>query len=304
MSSLLLCLKQSRSFQRFLQHRFAVISVFVIAFFAILALGAPLWLELLGLDSRAQDVMSRYAGSSSEHLLGTDELGRDILARLISGSRISLGVAIFTAIASVIIGFVIGSLAGFFGGWIDSLLMRATDALLMLPLLPVLIVLSSLDFEKIPFVNHFIGGESSSIVKMIMIFVLFSWMQQARIVRGAVLQVKELEFVQAARALGRGNFGILTREIAPHTLSPLMVSATLSVGQSILFEAALSFLGLGVQPPNASWGNMLNNGLEALSVAPQLVILPGLMILFIVMSFNFLGDGLSEALDPKSSKGA
>jgi peptide/nickel transport system permease protein len=292
----------SRSVKRFRQHRFAVVSIFVIFFFMLLAIGAPLWLDLLGLSPSAQNVLNRYGASSGTNIFGTDELGRDILARLIAGSRISLGVAVFTAIASVIIGLVIGSLAGFYGKWVDSLLMRTTDAVLMLPLIPVLIVLSSLDFEKIPLVNQFIGGESSSIVKMIMIFVLFSWMQQARIVRGAVLQIKELEFVQAARALGRKDFGILIKEIAPHTLSPLLVSATLNVGQSILFEAALSFLGLGIQPPNASWGNMLNNGLEALSVAPQLVILPGLMILIVVMSFNFLGDGLSEALDPKSAR--
>jgi peptide/nickel transport system permease protein len=146
------------------------------------------------------------------------------------------------------------------------------------------------------------GGEDSSILKMIIIFIIFSWMTQARLVRGAILSIKEQEFVLAAQTMGMRHSQVILKEILPNILSPVIVSVTLSVGQTILFEAALSFLGLGIQPPNASWGNMLNNALETIYASPSLVVIPGLLILLIVVSFNFLGDGLQDALDPKAIK--
>ncbi len=239
------------------------------------------------------------------HLLGTDELGRDVFIRLIYGTRVSLSVGILVAFAAAFIGLVIGSLAGFYGGILDAALMRFTDSLLSLPLLVVLIVVSAIDLAKL--VEHtplsfFLGNENESMIKMILILCLFSWMQVARLVRGSILSLKEQEFILAAKTLGARDHLIILQHIVPNVIAPLLVAVTLGVGNSILFEAALSFLGLGIQPPTPSWGNMLNNAQEMLQHAPMLAILPGLFILVTVMSFNYIGDGLQDAIDPKAIK--
>ena len=237
---------------------------------------------------------------NSYHLFGTDELGRDVLMRLVYGTQVSMGVGVLVAIVSAFIGLLVGALAGYYGGWVDTILMRTTDALLSLPLLPVLVVIAAIDLQKVPFLNAITKYGNESIIKLVFILCLFSWMVVARLVRGSILSLREREFILAAKTLGATDTTIIIRHMFPNVIAPLLVSVTLGVGESILFEAALSFLGLGIQPPTPSWGNMLFNALELIYKAPFLAIIPGVLILLVVVSFNFLGDGLQDAIDPKS----
>ncbi len=234
------------------------------------------------------------------HLLGTDELGRDVFIRLIYGARISLGIGIAVAFAAAFIGLLIGGFAGYYGGVLDALLMRYTDAMLSLPLLPILIVISAVDLKKIPGVYDIFTESTISIYKMLFVILIFSWMTVARLVRGSVLSLREREFILAARTLGAKDGYILARHVFPNVIAPLLVSVTLGVGQTILFEAALSFLGLGIQQPTPSWGNMLQNAQELINEAPLLAVLPGLMIFVTTISINYIGDGLQDAVDPKA----
>jgi peptide/nickel transport system permease protein len=204
------------------------------------------------------------------------------------------------AIASALFGLLIGSIAGFYGGIIDSILMRITDGLLSLPMIPILILIAAVDLTKLPGLHSLISTSNESILKMIIILCLFSWMTVALLVRGSILSLREQEFVLAARTLGAKDSTIIIRHMFPNVIAPILVSITLGVGESILFEAALSFLGLGIMPPTPSWGNMLNNAQELIYQAPFLAILPGLMIFITTVSFNYLGDGLQDAMDPKA----
>ena len=297
--------EQAKSMSRliwdqFKEHRMAMISVVVIAFFASVAIFADVISWAVGIDPGEQDILNRFAEWDGTHWLGTDEAGRDVFLRLVYGTRISLLVAILSAVTSAFIGVLVGAVAGYFGGKWDTFLMRVTDSLLALPTLPILIILAAVDFGKLPVLNTLLQGEDSSIFKMVLILMAFSWMVQARLVRGAILSVKKREFVLAAKTAGMGTWRIIVSEILPNVLSPVIVAVTLNVGHAILYEAALSFLGLGIQPPTASWGNMLNNAREIIYSAPSLAIIPGLLILMVVMAFNFLGDGLQDALDPKA----
>ncbi|MEZ4742137.1 MAG: ABC transporter permease [Bdellovibrionota bacterium] len=256
-----------------------------------------LW-ELKSQDiSELESLCSRF---TSFHLLGTDELGRDVLMRLVFGTRVSIAFGIMVALASAFLGLLIGSLAGYYGGWIDSLLSRFIDALLSLPSIPLMIIFAAVDISKIPFVGGMLEGENQSVLKLSIVIALFSWMTVARLVRGSILSIKEREFILAAKTLGARDVSIILSHIVPNVISPLLVAVTLNVGNSILSEAALSFLGLGIQPPTPSWGNMLFNAQELIFEAPLLAILPGLLILLTVISFNFVGDGLQNAIDPKS----
>lgn len=284
------------------EHRLAVVSMVIIGFFVAIALGADLIAWLTGLDPNAQDILNRYSSEFGQngHLLGTDEAGRDVFIRLVYGTRISLMVAFTVAISSTVIGITVGAIAGYYGGIVDSILMRLTDSLLALPTIPLLIILASVDHTKIPGLGALISPESASVVKMVIVLVAFSWMTQARLVRGEVLAIREQEYVQAAKTSGMSSLRIILGELLPNVVSPVIVSVTLSIGSSILFEAALSFLGLGIQPPTPSWGNMLNNAQEIVQTAPSLAVIPGVLILLVVISFNFLGDGLQDALDPKA----
>ncbi len=286
--------------EQLLDHRMAVISLIVILGFVGVAVFADVIAWGLNIDPDAQDILSRYAPWSAEHWLGTDEVGRDVLLRLVYGTRISLMVAFLVAIFSSVVGVTVGALAGYFGGVIDNILMRATDSLLALPTLPILIIIASVDHTKIPILRDLVSPENVSIVKMVVVLMMFSWMVQARLVRGEVLAIKEQEYVLAAKTSGMSHFAIIFRELLPNVITPVIVSVTLEIGSSILFEAALSFLGLGIQPPTPSWGNMLNNAQEIIYSSPMLAVIPGLLILIVTMSFNFLGDGLQDALDPKA----
>lgn len=257
--------------------------------------------KLKSLDiPQTKDLIATFKEFGTFHLFGTDELGRDVFIRLVYGTRVSMGVGILAALASALIGLFIGSLAGYYGGIIDTVLMRVTDALLSLPTIPVLIVMAAIDFTKIPVLNFVVSTQNESIFKMVIILCIFSWMTVARLIRGSILSIREREFVLAAKTLGAKDSTIIIRHMFPNVVAPMLVSVTLGVGESILFEAALSFLGLGIMPPTPSWGNMLNNAQELIYQAPFLAILPGVLILMTTISFNFVGDGLQDAIDPKA----
>jgi peptide/nickel transport system permease protein len=348
--------------RRFKKHRMALVSLFVLTCLALLSIFAPAIETWLGVSYRNATLTGANLPSQWPHILGTNELGQDVFLRLIYGGRISLSVGFLAAISSAIIGAVVGLLAGFFGGRTDAILMRFTDAMLSIPVLPLMIVFSALDialwFSKSPpilniffgllglwgsylllrFVmdsrarklqrHYFLGtvldglmvvalvgglylvifqllpwesvgrGVFSSVFKLIIIIVFFGWMTVARLSRAAAMQLKNMDFVMAARALGANNRRLLLNHIFPNALAPIIVAATLEVGENILYEAALSFLGLGVQPPVSSWGNMLNNAVDYIKSNPSLAFWPGLFILVTVACFNFLGDGMRDALDP------
>lgn len=288
--------------RRLSRHPLATASLGLILAMAALALAAPLIGLLLGLDGEAVDLFARAAPPSAEHPLGTDEIGRDLLMRLLDGGRVSLGVGVAAAFASGLIGTVVGLLAGYRGGWIDSVLMRLADGVISLPLLPLLIVLAAVDPAKLGLPAELTGSESFSLYRIVAIIALVGWTTTARLVRGATLSLREREFVLAARAQGVPTGRILFRHILPNAASPILVATTLTIGNVILFESVLSFLGLGIQPPVASWGNMLTGAQDLIGEAPMLAVWPGLLIFLAVIAFNFLGDGLQAALDPRAER--
>lgn len=255
--------------------------------------------EITGL-SLPPSFLKLFASFERRHWLGTDELGRDVFIRLIYGARVSMGVGVLVALAAALIGLLIGGLAGFYGGFLDNLLMRLTDSLLSLPTVPVLIVMAAIDLKKIPILGSNFQEENQSLIKMVLILCAFSWMQVSRLVRANVLSIREREFVLAARTLGGRDRQILLWHIVPNVIAPMLVAVTLGIGNAILYESILSFLGLGIQPPTPSWGNMLFNAQELVSEAPTLAITPGLLILLAIVSFNYVGDGLQDAVDPKA----
>jgi peptide/nickel transport system permease protein len=244
------------------------------------------------------DTSQRLQPPSREHPFGTDTVGRDILARTIYGGQISMLIGLFAAAIEVIAGVVIGALAGYYGGLLDGLLMRFTEAMFTIPQLFRLLVMAKFFANKLPTVEVLGRSFSGSVIIIIAIIGLTSWMYLARIVRADFLSLKEREFVVAAHTIGTNNAAIIIRHILPNTMAPIIVTATLSVANAILTEAYISFLGLGVQPPTATWGNMLEGAYNYVLTAPWLWIFPGLLILLTVMSINNLGDGLRDALDP------
>jgi len=289
--------------RRFSRHRLALTSAGILALLVILSVAAPLVEAGLGVDANGVDLLNRFAGPSAAHPLGADELGRDFLVRLLYGGRVSLFVGFATAAAAAIIGAAVGLLAGYHGGLSDAFLMRLTDSAIAMPLLPLLIVLAAVDLEKIGAPIWIIQSEKLSLYRITAIVALVSWPTVARLVRGAALSLREQEFVLAAKAQGASAARIMFIHILPNLISPIIVSATLSAGSVILFESVLSFLGLGIQPPVPSWGNLLTNAQELVWDAPRLAIYPGILIFITVISFNFIGDGLQDALDPKAMEG-
>ena len=260
----------------------------------------PLIEAVSGLDPDRVDLFARFEGPSFAHWLGTDELGRDTGLRLLHGGRVSLAVGIAGALAAALLGTLVGLVSGYFGSWVDATLMRFTDGVAAAPLLPLLIVLAALDLTKTGLPPEWAVSEAASVLRIVAIVALFGWPGTARLVRGATLSVRERDYVRAGVAVGAGPVRIMVRHLLPNVASPLLVAGTLAVGHVILLESVLSFLGLGIQPPLPSWGNMLSNAQDLMASAPMLAILPGALIFVTVLAINRLGDALQEALDPGS----
>jgi len=286
--------------RRFRRHSFAVVSLALLLMLALLALLAPAIASLRGIDPNQADLLSRLEPPSWRYWLGTDDLGRDLFLRLLYGGRVSLLVGLAAATIAAFAGSIIGVVAGYVGGRVDALLMRFTDVVIALPILPLLILLSAVDLSKLGIPEELARSPAISLYQIVVIVSFFGWTAVARLVRGMTLSLKTRDYVRAARALGAGPVRIMFRHILPNALSPVVVATTLSIGSIILFESVLSFLGLGVQPPLASWGNMLTNAQELIWSAPALAIWPGLLIFVTVVAFNFVGDGLQDALDPRA----
>lgn len=265
------------------RHRLAVVSLGVIAVLGLACAAAPL---LAPYEFDAIDLASIREAPSPDHLMGTDDLGRDLFTRVLYGGRVSLLIGVLSAVLATGLGAGVGVLAGFHGRWLDNLLMRVTDVAYAIPTLPLLIVLASYT--------------EATAVSMALIIGLLSWMTTARVVRGEVLTLKETAFVEAARSLGASNARIIWRHVLPNALGPIVVGATLAVGNAIIVESSLSFLGLGVQPPTPTWGNMLMDAQATMASKPWLTVFPGLAILSTVLAVNFIGDGLQDALDPSA----
>ena len=247
------------------------------------------------IDPNYLDILAKNEGPSLKHPMGTDNLGRDTLAQVLAGGRISLAVGFTAMMIALVLGTLVGVLAGFFRG-LDGLLMRLTDMFLALPLLPLLLVVIMLFRDSL---RAAFGPETGIFLLVVFIIGITSWMQTARIVRGDVLALREREFVTAARSIGTRRRRIITRHILPNVLSPIMVSATLGIANAIITESALSFLGLGFPPDFPTWGRLLFDGANFISVTPERVLWPGLAISLTVLSVNYIGDGLRDALDPR-----
>jgi peptide/nickel transport system permease protein len=288
--------------RRLLRHRLAQLSLVFLAVLLLLSLAAPLIADLRGVDPTMTDLLQRFEPPSATFWLGTDELGRDLFQRLLDGGRVSLLVGFSGALLSAVIGSAIGVIAGYLGGRLDSILMRVTDGVIALPLLPLLIVLAAIDPQKVGIPPSIAQSETFSLYRIVVIVALTGWTTVARLVRAETLSLKARDFSRAAQALGARPFRIMFRHILPNAAGSLVVATTMSVGSLILLESTLSFLGLGTQPPAASWGNMLTNAQDLLQEAPILALWPGLLIFLTVIAFNFLGDGLQDALDPRSER--
>ncbi|HEX9768141.1 MAG TPA: ABC transporter permease [Kiloniellales bacterium] len=286
--------------RRFLRHRLALASLIGLGLLAAVTLAAPLLAAALGLDANRVDLLARFAPPSAAHPLGTDELGRDLLLRLLYGGQVSLAVSLAAALGAAVIGTGLGLLAGYYGGSLDALLMRLADSVIALPLLPLLIVLAAVDLAKLGLPPGLATSENVSLYRIVVLIALVGWTTVARLVRGATLSMRAREFVLAAEALGAGAPRVMLVHILPNVVSPIIVATTLSVGNIILLESVLSFLGLGIQPPIPSWGNMLTGAQELIWTAPALAVWPGALIFVTVIAFNFLGDGLQDALDPRA----
>ena len=277
------------AWRRFRRHPGAMVGsvVLMIIFICIVfAFASPY-------DPEKSDIANRYQPPSLAHPFGTDGLGRDLLTRVLFGGRISLFVGVMVMIITLVIGVPVGAIAGYFGGWIDNLLMRIIDSVLSMPSLLVLILLSAiLRNTDLPFV------ESNNVMTIAVVMGILSWPTVARLVRAVFLTFREMEYVTAAQALGASDLGIMVGEILPNGFGPIIVEATLEVGYAIMEESGLSFLGFGIMPPTPSWGNLLNSAQGHLIEYPWLAIFPGIMIFLTIISINFIGDGLRDALDP------
>ncbi|MBN1146965.1 MAG: ABC transporter permease [Anaerolineales bacterium] len=280
------------TWEQFTRHKLAVASLVFLIFLLLACLLGPL---VSPYDIEKSSLRERYQPPSNEHLFGTDDLGRDMLTRLLYGGRISLSIGILAMALAVLVGVIVGSLSGYYGGGLDNILMRFTDIMLSLPRLFLLILMTMI----LRGINWPGLQESGGIVAIILVIGILSWMVIARLVRGAFLSLREKEFVEAARALGYTNRRIMIRHILPNALSPVIVAATLGVAGAIITESGLSYLGFGIQPPTPTWGNMLRNAQdEMLRGNMWMAIFPGLMIFITVLAINYVGDGLRDALDP------
>ena len=268
--------------RRFKQHRVAYAGLFFFLALLLMVLAGP---HVVPYQLDQVSLSERMHGPSSRHWFGTDELGRDIWVRIMHGGRVSLTVGLLVGISTVLIGGLVGIVAGYTGGFLDNILMRIVDILYTIPRIVLLLVLSK------------IAGPG--LLNIMIILVALEWTNAARLARGAVLSYREQEFVLAAQCLGASRWRVMLRHLLPNSLTPLIVAATLDAGAAIRAETTLSFLGLGIQPPTPSWGNLLTNASTNIFIAPLQVFLPGIFIFFALMSFNLLGDALRDAMDPR-----
>ncbi|NBM17148.1 ABC transporter permease [Streptomyces sp. GC420] len=294
---------------RLRRDKLALAGGFVVLLLILVALFAPLIVSVFGhppnefhedqIDPLFGTPIGSWGGISSEFLLGVEPVnGRDVFSRVVYGAQISLLVAFLAAVFAVVLGTVIGVVAGYFGGWIDSVISRVMDVLLAFPQLLFTIALVSV----LP--NEMLGLEGSGvrILALVVVIGFFGWPYVGRIVRGQTLSLREREYVEAARSLGAGRLYILRRELLPNLVAPITVYATLMIPTNILTEAALSFLGAGVKPPTASWGQMLSKAINTYESDPMFMIIPGVAIFITVLAFNLFGDGVRDALDPKGAR--
>lgn len=275
--------------KRFRRHPGALFGTVVLALLVLSAI-------LVGFspyDAELSDIALKLQRPSWEHPFGTDTLGRDLLTRILYGGRISLSVGLMVVVITLAIGVPVGAVAGYFGGWLDNVLMRIADTALTLPALLVLILLSAILREmELPIL------ERNSVLTIALVIGLLSWMTVARLVRASFLSIREMDFISAAHCVGASNPRIMVRHILPNAMGPIIVESTLEVGWAIMEESGLSFLGFGIQPPTPSWGNLLSNAQLHMTQQPWLAIFPGLMIFLAIISINYIGDGLRDAFDP------
>jgi peptide/nickel transport system permease protein len=287
----------------FRRHKPAMIGLITMVIFVLAAIFAPVISpydpEKTSLLEKENPPCIHLLGcpvDQPQHVMGTDELGRDLFTRILYGGRISLLIGVVAMGLAVLVGATIGGLAGFFGGWVDNVLMRFTDMMLAFPQLFVLIILA-IALRDIP-IEALRGTPIASVGSIVLVIAILAWMQVARLVRASFLSLKEKEFTEAARCLGVPNWRIMLRHLMPNAMSPIIVAATFRVATSIITESGLSYLGFGVQPPTPTWGNMLKNAQTMMTRAPWTAIFPGLMIFITVIAINFIGDGLRDSLDP------
>ncbi len=270
---------------RFIRNRAAVVGAVALLLLILFCFVAPYLWRINPNTTNALSVSSTLAGPTLVHPFGTDDVGRDTLARAMYGGRVSLLVGFASMLVAIVFGVGIGAFAGFYGGIVDNILMRFTDIILAVPLYLLLFVLSV----------SFTDGTPKSVIFLIAVF---GWTYAARLVRGEFLGLKEREYVLASRTIGARNFRLMFRHILPNAAGPIIVNATLLIGTNIILESVLSYFGFGIQPPTSSWGEMISTGESFFDVDPWLVFVPGLLIFFTVLSFNLVGDGLRDALDP------
>jgi peptide/nickel transport system permease protein len=286
--------------KRFRKHKLAVAGMVTISLIALACFLAPLYAPYDPVRDISKDEVTgmilRNDPPSLDHLMGTDNVGRDVFTRLLYAGRISLSVAFIVTFFVTIIGVVVGAFSGYYGGWLDEVIQRFVEFLITIPLLPLLLAFSALlRGLRIPG----LPPEWSSAVIITVILTLFGWMSASILTRGMVLSLRNQDFTEAAKALGLGSLGIIARHMIPNSLAPIIVFATLNLGFVIIIESALSFLGFGIQPPVPTWGNMLNEYQEEMWTQPAKVFYPGLVIFICVLAFNYVGDGLRDAMDPR-----
>jgi oligopeptide transport system permease protein len=278
--------------KRLFKNKASLISAIIIVVTSLIAIFAE-WIAPFPFDK--QDVTNMYQSFGYPHVLGTDGLGRDMLSRLIHGAQVSMAVGFFTSIVSLIMGIIYGAISGWFGGAVDSFMMRFVDLIYAIPTL-VLLILVMVIFNSF---DIFDDPKYKALTGIFLALTVVGWVGVARLVRGQVLQTKEMLYVEAAQSIGVSSFSIILRHILPNILGPIIVTLTFQIPSNILFESFLSFIGLGLQPPYSSWGVLANDGWRAIRTYPHLIIAPGVALYVVILAFNLLGDGLRDAFDPQ-----
>lgn len=287
-------------FDKFRGHRLATYSLFFLALLILVCLMAWPLSMILDIDPSRTNLLARFQGPSAQHWLGTDDLGRDVLVRLLYGGQVSIGVGLVATALMSIVGVAIGVSAGFLGGRVDGFLMRVTDVLVALPIIPLLIVLGSIDLTKLGLSVSAANSPMFIFLRIVIIIALVDWTTMARIARAGTIQMRNRDYVHAASVSGATKLYNIFIHVLPNISTPLIVAATLTVGRVILLESTLSFLGFGIVPPTPTWGNMLTNAQQLITSAPLLAVYPGLLIFATVMAVNFVGDGVRYAFDPRA----